>query len=433
MSSEEARVRAWTSPLLGDVASIEVGGTPGTEVQAYWGGDVPWMTSGDVHMRRISDVPGRITKEGLAGSNAKLVEPPAVAVALAGQGKTRGTVALTDYTLSCNQSVALIKGNNNALSTSYLFHELDNRYEELRARSSGGGRGGLSMAILSRLPMNLPPLSEQRRIAEVLDTADEAIQTTQRLIAKIGQAKQGLIHDLFTRGTDGSGHLRDPQRHPHQFVRSRVGLLPKEWPIVSIGQIIAPPGSFIQTGPFGSQLHANEYVAEGTPVVMPQDIEINRISASDVAHINSRKAQQLSRHRMRPGDIVFARRGDLSKCAAITPSQDGWLCGTGCLLLRPPAGLVSRWLAALYQHAICQRQIAATAVGTTMVNLNTKLVSNLQIPLPSSEEQQRISDVIASEEAEAVRAVLEVEKLRLLKQGLMDDLLTGRVRVGAAA
>src|SRR5258708_6550785 len=178
MSGEEGAVHGWTSTHLGEVASIEVGGTPSTEVRTYWGGDVPWMTSGDVHMRRISDVPGRITQEGLAGSNAKLIGPPAVAVALAGQGKTRGTVALTECELSCNQSVALIKGLVNTLSTSYLFHELDNRYEELRARSSGGGRGGLSIGILRRVPIKLPPLPDQRSIAEILDSAYDGILST---------------------------------------------------------------------------------------------------------------------------------------------------------------------------------------------------------------------------------------------------------------
>jgi len=93
----------------------------------------------------------------------------------------------------------------------------------------------------------------------------------------------------------------------------------------------------------------------------------------------------------------------------------------------------STWLVALYRHDICQRQIAATAVGTTMVNLNTKLISSLRIPFPSSIEQRWIGQIIAAEKASVSQATREVEKSRLLKQGLMDDLLTGRTRVGASA
>src|SRR2546423_904886 len=79
----------WIEANLGSVASITLGGTPPTEIAGFWGGEIPWMSSGDVHLRRISEVSGRISDAGLRASNATLVDPPAVAVALAGQGKTR--------------------------------------------------------------------------------------------------------------------------------------------------------------------------------------------------------------------------------------------------------------------------------------------------------------------------------------------------------
>lgn len=97
MSRQHARKlpAGWSTATLGQVSECILGGTPSTEVPQFWGGDVPWMASGDVHLRRVKDVPGRITALGLRSSNATLTSPPAVAVGLAGQGKTRGTVALT--------------------------------------------------------------------------------------------------------------------------------------------------------------------------------------------------------------------------------------------------------------------------------------------------------------------------------------------------
>ena len=83
----------WQEDVLGNIGNVVVGGTPRTSVGKYWNGDVPWMVSGDVHLKRITNVSGRITDLGLRSSNATLVAPPAVAVSLAGQGKTRGTVA----------------------------------------------------------------------------------------------------------------------------------------------------------------------------------------------------------------------------------------------------------------------------------------------------------------------------------------------------
>ncbi|PYV06933.1 MAG: hypothetical protein DMG10_00465 [Acidobacteria bacterium] len=118
---------------------------------------------------------GRITEAGLAASNATLVDPPAVAIGLAGQGKTRGTAALVNTPVCTNQSIALIKGRTGVLDTGYLFHNLDGRYDELRTRSAGGGRAGLSRGILAKIPIALPDLPEQTRIAAAMDTLDETI------------------------------------------------------------------------------------------------------------------------------------------------------------------------------------------------------------------------------------------------------------------
>ena len=120
----------WITTDLGTVATITLGGTPSTEVTRFWGGEIPWMSSGDVHKRRIEAVAGRITEAGLASSNATLVDPPSVAVALAGQGKTRGAAALVRIRLCANQSVALVKGRTGTLDDSFLFYELGRRYEE---------------------------------------------------------------------------------------------------------------------------------------------------------------------------------------------------------------------------------------------------------------------------------------------------------------
>ncbi len=190
--------KEWDIISLGDFADVIVGGTPSTAVAAFWGGNIPWMSSGDVHQRRISDVPGRITEKGLASSNATLVEPPSVVIALAGQGKTRGTVGITLSRLCGNQSIAFLKPRDNRLNTSYLFHNLDIRYEELRARSAGGGRAGLSKGILEKVPVPIPKPMEQARIANILDATDEAITKTQAVIVKQKSIKKGLMQDLLT-------------------------------------------------------------------------------------------------------------------------------------------------------------------------------------------------------------------------------------------
>lgn len=116
------------------------------------------------------------------------------------------------------------------------------------------------------------------------------------------------------------------------------------WEFVPLAEILSKHGGLIQTGPFGSQLHQHEYTESGVPVVMPKDIVAGRVEEQTVARISEQKASVLSRHELKPGDIVFPRRGEISKCALIDESQAGFLCGTGCLKVELPKRGVSEFL-----------------------------------------------------------------------------------------
>jgi type I restriction enzyme S subunit len=314
----------------------------------------------------------------------------------------------------------------------FLHHLLNRLIEPLANQSHGTTMKHVTRADLLPFPVTVPLPDEQTRIAAVLDTVDEAIAKTEAVIAKLRQVRAGLLHDLLTRGLDHNGQLRDPIAHPEQFQPSPLGQIPKEWVFEALGTRLQRIGGSIQTGPFGSQLHAHEYTTEGVPVIMPQDVLEGSVSVAQIARIPSARAEELKRHRVKLGDIIFARRGDLSRCAAITAREVGWLCGTGCLLMRfGEATLSPHWLSLAYRHDIGQRQIAARAVGTTMVNLNTTLLSHLQFAFPLKDEQDEVVGRIAQTDLNIRRATEELAKLGLLKSGLMNDLLTGRVRVPA--
>ena len=138
----------WDYKKIGEFTDCVAGGTPNTTVESYWGGNIRWMSSGELHQRFVYDVEGRITEEGLKNSNTKIIPANCVLVGLAGQGKTRGTVALNKVPLCTNQSIATIYPND-LFSSEYLFYNLDNRYEELRSLSTGNsGRGGLNLTII---------------------------------------------------------------------------------------------------------------------------------------------------------------------------------------------------------------------------------------------------------------------------------------------
>jgi len=322
--------------------------------------------------------------------------------------------------------------NTRLYDSRYVVYAINSHYvrQQAEQKSSGTTRLRINLSKLKTLELRVPPLLEQRRIAEILDAADDAIRQTERVIAKLRQVKAGLLHDLLTRGLDTQGRLRDPVAHPKQFKDSPLGRIPREWGITTLGDVITKGGGLIQTGPFGSQLHAYEYTREGVPVIMPQDMKDSHVSLEQIARIPERRAESLERHRVQINDVVFARRGDLSRCVAIGKRELGWVCGTGCLLIRPPEKVINGdWLAAIYQYDASQRQIAAKAVGSTMVNLNTTLLESLLIAMPSYEEQYCIIETYNAANARIRAEEATLAKLRQVKRGLSDDLLTGRVRV----
>ena len=319
------------------------------------------------------------------------------------------------------------------IESSFLYYSLDSKFEWIQGRRTGTGIPHVPKDLGRILQISYPKdKNQQYRITEILSTVDETIEQTEALIAKYQQIKAGMMHDLFTRGVTPDGKLRPTyQQAPNLYRESSLGWrIPKEWDVKPLGDMLAQCGGYLQTGPFGSQLHAYEYQIEGVPVVMPQNINDGLISTEGIALINEARAHELARHRMRIGDIIIARRGDLSRAAAITESEQGWICGTGCFLLRVgQSKLRSDFIAYSYRQDFIQRQIAARAVGSTMPSLNNSVMTKLLFLLCDEDEQKRIVDRldVIEQSLLALRENLSIN--RVLKNGLMHDLLTGRVQV----
>lgn len=188
----------WEMKRIGDFADCTAGGTPSTSVASYWGGQVRWMSSGDLNLKRVAEVDGRITEAGLANSSAKLLPARCVLIGLAGQGKTRGTVAVNLVELCTNQSIAAVLPNESYVPE-YLYFSLDARYDELRELSSGGGgRGGLNLKLIKSLAIPFPLVEEQRAIATVLADMDAEIEALEVRRAKTRDLKQAMMQELLT-------------------------------------------------------------------------------------------------------------------------------------------------------------------------------------------------------------------------------------------
>ena len=165
------------------------------------------------------------------------------------------------------------------------------------------------------------------------------------------------------------------------------------WETVKLGDI----SSSIQTGPFGSQLHQSDYSEVGTPVVMPKDLIDGHISEVSIARVSVEHVERLSRHKIENGDILYSRRGDVGRCAYASEKEIGWLCGTGCLRVSvKPEVANSKFVFYQLQKPETVGWVINHAVGATMLNLNTSILSAVPLELPSLDIQNHAVDMLSA-------------------------------------
>ena len=171
----------WEQRKVSDVAKIIAGGTPSTKENSYWEPkEIPWLSSGEVHKKYITFTDDMISQIGMNNSSAKMVAKDSVLIALAGQGKTRGTVAINRIPLTTNQSIAAMTFNENFIP-GFVFYNLENRYDELRRMSSGdGSRGGLNKQLVGDIEIPYTEKKEQERIGSFFESLDRIITLHRR-------------------------------------------------------------------------------------------------------------------------------------------------------------------------------------------------------------------------------------------------------------
>lgn len=188
----------WEQRKVSDVAKIIAGGTPSTKENSYWEPkEIPWLSSGEVHKKYITFTDDMISQIGMNNSSAKMVAKDSVLIALAGQGKTRGTVAINRIPLTTNQSIAAMTFNENFIPE-FVFYNLENRYDELRRMSSGdGSRGGLNKQLVGDIEIPYTEKKEQERIGSFFESLDRIITLHQRKCDELKEFKKYMLQNMF--------------------------------------------------------------------------------------------------------------------------------------------------------------------------------------------------------------------------------------------
>ncbi len=266
-------------------------------------------------------------------------------------------------------------------------------------------------------------LAEQRAIAQILDTLDTAIRETEALIDKLKAVKQGLLHDLLTRGIDANGQLRPPQSEaPQLYKESPLGWIPREWEVMPLSEAC----THIVDCPHSTP----HFQDEGALVARTMHIKDGVFLEKMASRVSTREyRERIARLEPASGDLIFTREAPVGE-ACVIPEGMQICLGQRVMLLRPQTGkLTSTYLLAQIYSGSVKDRIALLTSGTTNPHLNVSEVKRFEIPLPSAEEQTLIADRISSLEDRIQFERAQLEKLLQQKSGLMDDLLTGRVRV----
>ena len=307
----------------------------------------------------------------------------------------------------------------------------------------GATMPNLNTGILAAVPLRLPPLSTQREVANMLDALDQRIALLRETNATLEAIAQALFKSWFVdfdpvrakqQGLAPAGmDEATAALFPDIFEELASGLVPKGWECIDLAELTKRFEGSIQTGPFGSQLHASDYVESGVPVVMPKDIVNRRVSTESVARIGAADADRLSRHKLQTGDIVFSRRGDVERHALITEREVGWLCGTGCLLLRPGRQWQSPgFLSMLLDAPRARTWLVQHAVGATMPNLNTGILGSVPVALPSPSVLSAFEELVSVTEEQRSRNASMAETLATLRDTLLPRLISGQLRLPEA-
>ena len=405
----------WRMVRLGEVAQVDTGGTPSREVGEYWSGAIPWMASAEVNQKRVQATAETITEKGMASSNAKIFPPGTIMVAMNGQGSTRGKASILEIEAACNQSLAAIRSKGETTNP-FLFHVLNAAYDRLRG-ITGEGRNGLNLELIRGYRLCLPPLPEQRAIADVLDSIDEAIERTEAVIAATETLRDSLLHELLTRGVPGW--------HTEWKDVLGIGTIPADWEVVRLGDVL-------QSTTYGT----NEPLGDTGNIVV---LRMNNIQQAEIDWSEVKRGElsesELNDLDLRAGDILFNRTNSLDLVGKIgmvryTPEAASFASYLVRLRTKPKRANPT-WLAALLGSTTYQARIRRFATpGVSQANINPTSLRSLTIPLPPTAEQSNMVAALDGIREKLQRNRCELQALQCAQSALADALLNGRTRIG---
>ncbi|MBD1881272.1 restriction endonuclease subunit S [Coleofasciculus sp. FACHB-T130] len=392
--------------------------------------DGPWMiTAFDIADGKICYGQARHTSEKAYKNDLTQKSKPNLGDILITKDGTLGRIAVVDRTSICiNQSVACLRP---LLDTDvrFLVHYLrsDIGQERMLADAGGSTIKHIYITKLAQMEVPVPPREERTRISDILDTIDEAIARTSSLIAKLKQMKAGLLHDLLTRGLDENGELRDAIAHPKQFKDSPLGRIPKNWEVCQLRDFYTVPARN------GLYKPAKFYGRGVLMIHMPQMFRGFTIDVSDAARVDVNPSE-LERFSLAVEDLVFARRSlnleGAGRCSLVPALSEPTTFESSIIRVRLLTDKLRPIFANYFLNSETGFRLRLPLIRQVAVSgVSSEDIASIPVPCPPPEEQDAIIKIIDTHDTRIRTEEAYHDKLKLQKQGLMHDLLTGKVRV----
>ena len=423
----------YTQTTFGQIAKKLVnGGTPPTEIAQFWNGKIPWITGADFTTNGIGEFRRFVSETAIAQTATNLIDQgQLLLVTRTGVGK----LAIAPCDIAISQDITGVYPDTEKVDVRFLYHRMRLGVEELKKLNQGTSINGIIRSDLFAYPIQLPALPQQRRIAEILSTLDEAIEQTEALIAKHQQIKAGLMHDLFTRGVTPDGRLRPTREQaPGLYKESPLGWIPKEWDTATLSERGRSGRPHLKTGPFGSSLKIEHWVEQGHPVITIGALGEGEFIQPELLFVGNATAQRLLEYQLEVGDVVFSRVADVGRSAVILGQHKGWIMSSNLMRISLDQTKVrAAYLQSQLAHdSRVRAQIRATVNAGGRDVANSQILNRLLFAWPQPDEQTRILDRVEALDGKRQAETSYLNNLIKLKHGLMHDLLTGRVQVNSA-
>ena len=416
-SGEGREMNDWRKTTVGEVATgFLSGGTPTTKRTEYWAGEIPWITSKWLGEKlELKDGEKFVSEEAVKKTSTKIVPKNSIIFATrVGVGK----VGINRLDLAINQDLAGVLIDEKKYDLEFLAYQLrlDSIQQYIEMNKRGATIKGITRDCLEQIRLNVPPLPEQKKIAQILSTIQQAIEAQERIIQTTTELKKALMHKLFTEGL-----RNEPQK------QTEIGPVPESWEVVELAQVIR---SKLQNGAFVKK------PVTGQGYLFANVVDMYRETHLDLSGLERIVATSgsISKYWLEEGGILVVRsslkrEGIGQNCVARGMSESVFY---DCHLIRVQAEqhkLIPEFLSAFWRSDVGRNNLILRSKTTTMTTINQQGISRALVPIAPLVEQKEIIDALEAIDEKIVISRRKRDRLKDLFRTLLHELMTARIRV----